>query len=127
MRRSSPLKYKFMVQRRDAKYRGIAFLFTFEEWLQVWTDSGHLHERGSRRGQYVMARYGDVGPYSKDNVKIITAEENHIESGLGRRVSLATRAKMSESGKVKFFSRTHRENLSRAGVKWHWKRLRGVV
>ena len=74
-----PLRRKFLTQRRAAKARGIPFRLTFEEWLEVWGASGHLHERGNEPGQYVMARFGDEGPYEVGNVKIITFEENSRE------------------------------------------------
>jgi hypothetical protein len=63
----------------NAKRRNIPFLLTYEQWLRIWQQSGHLHERGCKRGQYVMARFGDTGPYSVDNVKIILVGDNHAE------------------------------------------------
>src|SRR5690606_37018971 len=51
--------------------RNIEWDLTFDDWLVIWVKSGHLAQRGIKRGQYVMARKGDVGPYSKNNVKII--------------------------------------------------------
>lgn len=73
------LRKKFKNQRSGATWRGISFELTFEEWLNIWVDSGHLHERGPRKGQYVMARFGDKGPYAIGNVRIITVEENNAE------------------------------------------------
>ena len=69
-------KNKYSRQKSKAKHRGIDFLFTFEEWWDIWQKSGHWHERGLKCGQYVMARKGDVGPYSTGNVVIITTSEN---------------------------------------------------
>lgn len=51
-------KIKFLEQRRRARSRGIEFLLTYKEWLQVWEDSGHLQDRGLHG--YVMARHGDA-------------------------------------------------------------------
>lgn len=59
-----------------ARKRGIEFKLTFEEWFKIWTDSDHLHERGTKRGQYVMARNGDQGAYEVGNVRIVTTTEN---------------------------------------------------
>ncbi len=67
---------KYFDHKDNSRRRNIPFLLTFEEWLRIWVDSGHYHERGFRNGQYVMSRFGDKGPYSIDNVKIILAEEN---------------------------------------------------
>lgn len=81
LRRASP-RYKFMEQKNRAAQRGIPFLLTFEQWWLVWQQSGHWHERGCRNGAYVMARNGDCGPYSADNVKIIRHEENVAEQSV---------------------------------------------
>ena len=79
------LKNKFWSQRRSAKARGIEWYFTFEEWLHLWEKSGKLHLRGRTKGKYCMARKGDIGPYSIDNVEIIPFEQNnkdqHINNG----------------------------------------------
>lgn len=70
---------RYAVQKGDAKRRRIAFLLTFDEWLKIWTESGHLGESGSFAGQYCMARRGDRGAYEIGNVRICTVEENHRE------------------------------------------------
>lgn len=73
------IKTAFCSHRTDAKRRNITFNLTFEEWLAIWEQSGHLHERGTRKGQYCMARFGDVGSYAIDNVRIILHSENSSE------------------------------------------------
>lgn len=65
--------------RRDAVRREIEFNLEFIEWLQIWHNSGKLEQRGPRKGQYVMARYGDVGPYALGNVRIVLHSENAAE------------------------------------------------
>lgn len=70
---------KYQRQWLNAEIRDIEFLLTFEEWLKLWADSGHFEERGCRKGQYVMARFGDKGPYTVENVRIVTNSENHLE------------------------------------------------
>lgn len=72
-----PFQRRFDTHKSNAKSRGIEFLLTFEQWFKIWTDSGHLHERGNRGHQYCMARLGDKGPYAVGNVKIITCNQNH--------------------------------------------------
>jgi hypothetical protein len=57
--------------------RNMGFHLTFDEWMTIWTESGHFHERGL--GGYVMARNNDSGPYAIGNVKIITQRENNLE------------------------------------------------
>lgn len=49
----------------------------------IWQDSGHLHERGIRAGEWVMSRLGDVGAYEAGNVKIVRCETNNSEAARG--------------------------------------------
>ena len=105
--------------RGDAKRRGILFLLTFEEWLGIWIESGHLHERGNCRGQYQMARFEDKGPYDKQNIKIILAEENNSEGHKGKRRSLGPqspehRRKIGLANKGRKLSEQTKSNMSDA-------------
>lgn len=63
-------------QRYHAKDRGIEFLITYEEWLEMWLLSGHWPDRGKKKQQYQMCRYGDIGAYTKHNCYIGTVEQN---------------------------------------------------
>lgn len=54
---------------------------SFEEWLEIWLASGHLEERGKRRGQYCMSRVNDLGSYEKGNVFIQLATQNLRDAG----------------------------------------------
>jgi hypothetical protein len=78
-RRRQPI-HLFQVHKSSAGRRGVPFELTFEQWLKIWQDSGRFQERGNRKNQYVMARYGDIGPYAVGNVRIITALENVLEA-----------------------------------------------
>jgi hypothetical protein len=73
------LKLAFNSQKCGAAKRGISFEMTFEEWLQVWRESGKIDLRGQGRGKFCMGRYNDSGPYKIGNVKIITHEQNLSE------------------------------------------------
>lgn len=70
------MKQKYMANKTSAKQRNIEFRLTFEEWRDWWLATGHFHERGRKRGQYAMARYGDVGPYALGNIQCITNTDN---------------------------------------------------
>jgi len=72
-------KGKYIRHRTNAIRRGIDWQFTFETWWQVWQESGKWEERGVGAGKYCMARYDDYGPYSPENVKIISMVENTKE------------------------------------------------
>lgn len=86
------LKYKYSSQKMSAADRGIPFLLTFEQWLQIWQDSGHFQNRGKQKGQYCMTRFGDQGPYALGNVKIIQMEENSSEKIMPRSAIETVRA-----------------------------------
>ena len=67
---------KFANQRFRAAKRGIDWHLTFEEWWEIWRKSGQWEKRGSKRGQYVMARHWDAGPYAVWNVDIQLCSDN---------------------------------------------------
>jgi len=67
---------RYATHRSNAGKREIPFLFTFDEWIKIWLDSGHWYERGTTIGKYCMARFGDKGPYAADNVEIIKHQDN---------------------------------------------------
>ena len=75
---------RYNQQKAHAKQRGIEFLLTFEQWLELWTKSGHLNERGRGAGAYNMCRIADQGPYAIGNVFIGTTEQNSREGNLGK-------------------------------------------
>ena len=75
MRKRTP-KELYVNQEGQARDRGIEWLFTYEEWLEMWLVSGRWLERGKHEGEYQMCRIGDEGPYSKRNCYIATMEDN---------------------------------------------------
>ena len=132
------LRIKFSAQRSDAKRRGIPFLLTFEEWLNIWKASGRLQQRGHGRGRYVMARNGDRGGYELGNVRVILFEENAQEyrptfeakmrSGAAHRgkiVSSKTRAKLAKKARARpEISQETRFKMSASGKQAALFRLR---
>lgn len=70
--------------RLDVNGDPIEWHLTFDEWLQIWHDSGHWDERGPGRGQYVMSRYDDIGHYEAGNVFIQLGGKNIAESNRRR-------------------------------------------
>ena len=79
-REANPELYAYTNHKSHAKRRKVPFLLTFEEWWSLWDASGKFTERGHKKGQYVMARFRDEGPYAIGNVRICTVEENHAEA-----------------------------------------------
>jgi hypothetical protein len=89
---------KHNAQKQHAKRRGIEWQFNVDTWIAWWGDD--ITKRGSRKGQLVMARNGDTGPYHPDNVRKITVEANILEArcngrGFFQHHTAETRAKIS--------------------------------
>ena len=79
-KKTQNIREKYMQQRRHCRNRGIEFHFTYESWLAWWGED--IVNRGRSRGQLVMARTGDIGPYHPDNVRKATCSENIKESNI---------------------------------------------
>jgi hypothetical protein len=90
----------YVQQKSNALGRGLEFRLTFNEWLRIWNKSGHFSERGRRRGQYVMCRYGDLGAYEVGNVFIGTTDANISAGSKGKPKSAITRLRMSTTWKA---------------------------
>lgn len=90
----------YYFQKYAAGERNIPFLISFVDWLIVWEMSGKLDDRGRLKDQYVMARFGDKGPYAVGNVEIIHSGENVRKAHKDKIVSTYTRRKLAkQSGK----------------------------
>jgi hypothetical protein len=76
------LKQKYKDQRLAAGYRGIAWHFTYEEWITWWGDD--ILKRGRLKDQLVMARKNDQGAYHPGNVYKATTGDNVRESCVPR-------------------------------------------
>lgn len=133
---NSKLRQAYASQKFCARRRGIDFLLTREEWLKIWIDSGNLPKRGRGAGKYCMARYGDIGSYSVDNVRIILNKANHSEQAhpvgwthlehskelmsqahSGKQLSLSTRQKMREFRTGRKWSEEVRNKMSATAKK----------
>lgn len=81
-------KLAYQRHKNDSGCRGIKFEFTYLEWVTWWIQAlgpDWQSKRGHRRGQFVMARRGDVGPYAAHNVRCVPVELNHAEYNVLRR------------------------------------------
>jgi hypothetical protein len=85
----------------NARQRGVPFLLTFEEWWRIWDASGKWEQRGARKGHYVMARFGDAGPYTVGNVRICTHSENNAEMNRNSRGKPATAKELAAMAKAR--------------------------
>lgn len=86
----------FRRQRQNARNRGIGWEMTLWQWWSVWQESGLWHQRGPGSG-YCMARYGDSGPYSVENVYITTISQNIRDSFLVKPAALRRAKKQQVS------------------------------
>ncbi len=80
----------FRTQKWDANRRGILFLLTLKEWITWWEAQlgpNWQDKRGHLKGQFVMSRPGDVGPYSLRNIRCIQSGENVSEAHKGKQKS----------------------------------------
>lgn len=69
-------KGRFIAQRQNACRRGIEWNLTFDEWWKIWEESGKWDLRGRGIGKFCMSRILDNGPYSKENVRILSFQKN---------------------------------------------------
>lgn len=107
-----------------SKIRKIPFNFTKTEWILWWeTNLGFdWHQlRGTKRGQYVMARIGDTGPYAEWNVKCILNTENTKECKTSGRKSYRLSAK--EVVKIYYDASAHKEIATRYAISLRMVRL----
>ncbi len=121
--RNDRLERAYKNQRVCAFNRGIEWQFTYGEWLAVWVASGRLMERGNRGNQYVMCRRGDAGPYSADNVEILTASQNLSDSHRnGCHLQRMTKAEI-QAEKDQFFAENGITVLDwlKQSIDWHFK------
>lgn len=136
-------KLRYSQQKAQSKSRidkngnSIEWHLTFDEWMQIWVDSGHWEQRGRGIGKYCMSRLNDIGHYVINNVTIKLHTDNTSEGNLGRiganlgkigymngkQHSLATKIKISKSS----IGRTA-WNKGKKGVQTAWnKGLTGQV
>jgi hypothetical protein len=112
IRAANPQVAAYETQKSHAKARGIPFLISFDEWWDIWWQSGKWERRGRRRGQFVMARFGDQGAYVVGNVRICLGSENAMEAT--KFMSDETRERMRSVHKGMRHSEEARKNMSLA-------------
>ena len=81
-------------KRIDRQGNPTLFLLTFDEWYNIWLESGHYNNRGVKKGQYCMCRYSDIGNYEVGNVYIQQVGDNIKQAMSSRVVSEETKQKI---------------------------------
>ena len=78
----------FLRQRwRAVHTRGLEWKLTFDEWWDIWEQSGQWEHRGRTKDKYVMSRRNDVGAYEVGNVFIQLAGANVSQARAGKPIS----------------------------------------
>jgi hypothetical protein len=121
---TQPWRKAYREQKGAATTRRIPFLLTFEEWCAIWEASGKWEQRGTRKGQYCMARFKDAGAYVLGNVRICPNAENHADRA--KYMSEESRQLMSLANRGRTLSEDHRKKLSEA-AKRQWARHRSSL
>jgi hypothetical protein len=105
-------KLRYNEQRQISKKRNVDFHLSFEDWFSIWQSSGFWSLRGRGPGKYVMSRYGDQGPYSKDNVFIQLWEKNYADAWTEEKLKQANiKRSLKQKGISKPHSLEHNEKL----------------
>ena len=82
---------KYHNARYCAAQRGIEWQFNYDTWIDWWGND--MQRRGPYKGQLVMARRNDTGPYHPDNVDKMLSSDNCRDGTLGIKRSDKFRAK----------------------------------
>jgi hypothetical protein len=80
-------KQRYNEQKYRATNRGIQFNLTFEQWYDIWDQSGKWEQRGCKKDNYVMSRIGDTGAYDVGNVFVQLHTSNARDGQLGKKLS----------------------------------------
>lgn len=80
--RTHELYTAYRQQRNQALFRQEPWHLTFEEWQEIWQP--WWGQRGRTRGSRCMSRQDWDGPWSRDNVMIVTREEHARMQALAR-------------------------------------------
>ncbi len=104
--------------RRDVDGNAIEFRLTFEEWADIWVESGQWAFRGNRKGCHCMCRKNDRGHYEVGNVYIGLHSDNTRDGRTGRSFSHTEEAKrkIAEAGRGRVFSQETRDKIRKANT-----------
>lgn len=74
--RDNGMTEAYRSQRNNAGTREIPWELSIGQYAAIWMLSGKWNYRGRHRGEYVMARFLDTGPYAWGNVEIVVSSDN---------------------------------------------------
>ena len=116
-------------KRKSSKTRGIEFLLTPRQLIQLFEDAGiTANDIGRGSQQYALGRHNDTGNYEEGNCRFITARENKQEDNWDRATQKNVRVIVTPLGEfpsVRDAERltginriTLRDRLRHEGVQW---------
>ena len=76
---------RYFEHKNNCERMKLDWQFSFYEWWLVWEQSGMWLKRGRHCDGYVMARIDKNGPFSADNVEIISQSEQGYWTRAGER------------------------------------------
>jgi hypothetical protein len=122
---TTSIKNKYSVHKAGAKRRGISFDLTFDQWMNIWIESGKWHLRGSGKGKFCMCRVGDTGGYTMGNVFIGSFEQNASDANKGRTITEREKQMIRTklSGRVDSTETTERRRQGQLGMKHSAERV----
>jgi hypothetical protein len=85
----NPVSYTFSQLKKSARRRGIKFLLTMPEWERFCEATEYPYLRGRTADELSVDRKLDDGPYSIDNIQVLTTSENVAKGNRARRLSPA--------------------------------------
>lgn len=62
----------FVRSRAQAEFRGESWQLTYEDFCCYWPDRETMDRRGRQSSSLCLTRYDDQGPWSRDNVCMVT-------------------------------------------------------
>ena len=99
-----------------------SFQISFDDWKQIWIDSGQWENRGRQADQYCFGRIDHSLPLTKENSQII---QNRVKSKLartGKVTSDETKEKMRQKKLGVPKTEEHKKAMSLASRKAHHKK-----
>ena len=75
-RKKNPIKASFYALKANAKRRGKIFLLTFDQFEKFAIDTDYYKKKGIKQKSYHIDRIDETGPYSIDNIQVLTNQKN---------------------------------------------------
>jgi len=75
-RENNPIRYLYCNLKTHSKERGIGFSLTFQEFKTFCEETDYHNRKGRTPDAYTIDRLDPNGPYSRENIRILSHAEN---------------------------------------------------